>query len=76
MSEFFFGAGNGRVSQREGKRCDKIAQKHGASFVWVAMPEGHRFWFASPNRGNPFDRDTAAAVMAEVGRVQVRVVRS
>ena len=72
MSGFLFGAGNGRVSQREGKRCDRIAQKHGASFVWVKMPEGPRFWFACPNRGNPFDRDTAEAVMFEVGRVQVR----
>lgn len=73
MSEYFFGYGVGQVSASRAARVDKIARRHGASFVAPSMPEGPRFWFATPNRGEPFDRDTArtvlAAVQAELGGV-------
>lgn len=72
MGEHFFGTGRGRVSGRESARVDRIARRHGASFVAVSLPgDGPRFWFACPNRGEPFDGATARAVMAEVERVKV-----
>jgi hypothetical protein len=73
MSEFFFGLGRGRVSQHEAERCDRIARKHGAAFVAVRLPgDGPRYWFAGPNRGSGFDDRMAAAVMSEVGTVEVQ----
>ena len=66
MNEYFFGYGTGKVSATRAAKVDKIARRHGASFVAPEIPEGPRFWFAAPNRGEPFDRDTARAVLAAV----------
>ena len=73
MGEHFFGTGRGRVSARESARLERIARRHGASFVAVSLPgDGPRYWFLCPNRGEPFDGETARAVMADVGEVRVR----
>lgn len=71
MDEYFFGLGKGRVSDTERKRLDKIAEKHGAWFCPYRDPaEGPRYWFACPNRGEPFNGQTARAVMTEVGEIK------
>lgn len=75
-SEYMFGAGQGRVSAREWQRVDKIARKHGAAFCNPHLSgEGYRFWFSTLNRGHPFNEQTEARVMAEVGRVQTMARR-
>jgi hypothetical protein len=63
MSEFFFGVGSGHL----GKRAARIAAKHGVDLVNYTDPRGERrHWFATENRGSPFDDAIAAAVMAEL----------
>jgi hypothetical protein len=80
MSEYLFGVGSGQISDREAKRVEKIASKHGATFVRWCGPEclcgrncggcNYRFWFAGPNRGKPFDEWMADDVLAEVGEIK------
>lgn len=74
MNEYFFGLGPGWLP----KKADKIARKHEARLVNYTDPQctcGHgcaigeckssrRHWFACQNRGEPFDSQTAATVMA------------
>lgn len=76
MSEHFFGLGTGHLPQT----AAAIAKKHGAVLVNYTDPQckcGHgcpagkckasrRHWFACPNRGQPFDGQTAAAVLAAI----------
>jgi hypothetical protein len=67
MTEYLFGAGNGRVKTRVADRIDRIARKHGARFVSCVLPgDGPRYWFAGPNRGDPFDQAMADAVWGEL----------
>ena len=67
MSEHFFGLHSGHLT----KKADQIAEKHGAWHVNYDEFKGpgqieRRGWFACPNRGNPFDGATAAAVMTDI----------
>lgn len=67
MSEYFFGLGRGRIPSKIAKRADAIASKHGACLVNPRLPgEGYRYWFAGPNRGEPFDRAMARAVLDDL----------
>lgn len=67
MSEFMFGTGRGRIKASAAKRIDKIAGRHGASFVTADLPgDGPRYWFAGPNLGHPFDQAMADAVWADL----------
>lgn len=64
MSETFFGCGRGKVAKRIDRALTKLARKHGADFVAVDLPgDGPRYWFAAPNRGEPFDRALAKEVL-------------
>ena len=66
MSDFQFGYGSARVSDRAGHKIDRVARKHGARFVWCQMPEGWRYWFTAPNKGAPFDEHTKTSVLDAV----------
>ena len=67
----FFGLGNGKVSAKEEKRIQRIAEDHEAEFVTFQEPNGElRYWFECENKGEPFDSWTATAVMKEVGKVK------
>ena len=68
MSEYFFGTGSGKVAKSKAARLDALASKHGCFFVAVKLPEGARYWFGGPNRGEPFDRKMARAVLADAER--------
>ena len=60
MSEYMFGCGPGHLT----KRADQIAAEHGADLVNHTEPRGEkRHWFTIPNRGEPFDGQTAREVM-------------
>ncbi len=70
MSEYFFGTHSGHLK----KAADRIAEKHGAHHVNYSEYKGpgqieKRGWFACINRGNPFDQNTAAAVMADIDAI-------
>ena len=76
MSEYFFGITKTKPTAAEGKRRDKVARKHGGAYVEVNRKEGsalginngkYQGWFAIPNRGNPFDQQTAGEINAELG---------
>jgi hypothetical protein len=76
MNEHLFGLGDGWLP----KKADTIARKHGARLVNHTDPQckcgrncptgtckkSRRHWFACQNRGNPFDAQTANAVMADI----------
>jgi hypothetical protein len=67
VSEFNFGLGRGRLSAKDRRRVDAIAEKHGASFTNPRLPgDGDRYWFSGPNRGEPFDGQLARRVLAAV----------
>lgn len=62
MSEFFFGLGPGHLDH---EIVDPVAKEHESTLVNYTEPNGHkRHWFATRNRGAPFDRQTASACMA------------
>jgi hypothetical protein len=64
VTVYHFGLGRGRVDYATSRRVDEIAAEHGVDFVVVNLPgEGWRYWFNAPNRGEPFDRDLARAVL-------------
>jgi hypothetical protein len=74
VSDYFFGLGRGYVDKVTRARADDIAAEHGAWFVLVDLPgEGWRYWFAGPNRGEPFDRDLARAVLDELDAAGVEL---
>lgn len=71
MSEYLFGQGAGHLPQK----AARISKQHGATLVNYTDPgcscgygcsrgckANRRHWFAAPNRGNPFDQRTEAAV--------------
>lgn len=62
---YFFGVGNGKVSDTRAKALDRIAKRHDPHGFFTAanMPEGPRYWFPIPNCGAPFDRQTSAAIL-------------
>jgi hypothetical protein len=76
MSVYMFGGGKGHLPER----ADGIAMEHGASLVNHVdpgcscghgcrpgkCPRSRRHWFTGPNRGEPFDRDMARAVEADL----------
>lgn len=66
MSEFFFGMGSGHLPER----FDEIAQKHDARLVNYTDPGTgeKRHWFATQNRGNPYDGWVASDVMADIAK--------
>lgn len=67
MSEYFFGLGRGKVADSIRDRVDDICRAHNVAFVNPTMPgEGPRYWFAGPNRGEPFDKALRKAVMADL----------
>lgn len=70
MSEYMFGEGRGSVAEKTARRIDKIARKHDCCFISAMIPgDGHKFWFAGPNRGHPFDQAMARAVTADLEAV-------
>lgn len=66
MSEYMFGVSRRKPSRKDAKKMERVAERHGCTFVEANLPEGYRRWFAAPNRGAPFDRQTENAVMAEL----------
>ena len=75
MSEFLFGCGNGKVSKAEQARVAKAIQAAdiGCRVTFVAVDAigvGTRYWFAAPNRGNPFDQRVADATLKAVGHIK------
>lgn len=68
MSEYQFGQGPGHLP----KAANEIASRHGAEVVNYTEPRGHkRHWITCENRGEPFDGETARAVMADLVRAGI-----
>lgn len=64
-----FGGGTGHIDDERAEAINAIAERHGASFVAVDMPNGGpRFWFETPRKGPPFDGQVERAVLADVKR--------
>ena len=70
MNEYLFGSGNSHVSDTLGRKINRIAKRHDATFVWAKMPEGWRYWFAARNCGNPHDQATRDAVYADLAAAE------
>jgi hypothetical protein len=66
MSEYMFGVGRKRISTANARKINRIARNHGFRFVQADLPDGYRHWFAGPNEGFPFDRDTELAIRADL----------
>lgn len=65
--EYAFGGGRGELAKRVYDRADKIARKHECVLVNVDLPGGGwRYWFAGPNLGEPFNREMARDVYADL----------
>lgn len=63
MGEFMFGSGTGKLTAAERSIAERVAKKCGVSFAGnPKMPDGHRYWFTAPNRGEPFDSRAAREV--------------
>ena len=60
---YHFGLHSGHLTSE----ADRIARRHGATHVNYTEPNGERRgWHSGPNRGEPFDSDLAAEVLAAV----------
>lgn len=66
MSEHIFGSGREELSAHEVNRRRRIAQKHGADFIYARMPEGVRYWFTCESLGEPHDSRIAREVLEEI----------
>ena len=67
MSEHHFGVlQNRRIPASDVERIDAIAQTHGCCFVQIKDGNTWKAWFSGPNRGEPFDRAMATAVLDDV----------
>jgi hypothetical protein len=71
-----FGLGDGKVSSKEQKRIQLVAEKHEATFFTYEENGNFRYWFSCQNKGEPFDSWTATAVMKEVGQVKTITKKS
>jgi hypothetical protein len=63
----FFGVRRGKLTANEVALRERVAAKHGVDFVYATIPgTGPQSWFECTNRGEPFNRDTANAVLADL----------
>ena len=67
MSENMFGVSRTKPTRKVAEQIDQIAKKHGAYLVEASIPgTGYQRWFCSPNHGEPFNREVALAVHADL----------
>lgn len=67
MSEHMFGGGTGELTDEAIRAIDEIAARHDFTVVTYTEPRGEkRYWFAGPNRGNPFDGQAEKAIWADL----------
>lgn len=73
MSEFMFSVSRTRVTAKQVRQLQRIAKKHGASFIEVSGPQfgGYQSWFTSRNMGAPFDQQRADAVAADIAAAKI-----
>lgn len=74
-SRYLFGVSHngGRTAGRERDRRQAIAARHGCEWTEIYDKSGGwwKSWFSCPNRGEPFDSQTADAVMRDVKEEKV-----
>lgn len=69
MASYHFGLGRGHLPEE----ADQIARRHDARLVNYTEPNGEkRHWFTTQNLGDPFDRATAQAVLADLEDAGIR----
>jgi hypothetical protein len=67
MCEHYFGVSRKKISRATAKTMERVAEKHGCCLVEATIPgTGYQRWFAGPNYGDPFDRETASVVLDEL----------
>lgn len=79
MSEYLFGTVHHKLSAREVWRRDRICREEGG-YGFSQIDESHGTaaggrwlgWYSGPNRGNPFDQELAARVLARVAAGRAR----
>lgn len=65
-SPHFFGVGHRKLSVKDVRLAERVDKDHGADLVQVKLPDGSWcYWFETPNRGDPFNRDVQRAVMQD-----------
>ena len=81
MNEYMFGVSTKPITAAEAARRDAIAKKFGGTFVGPLTDAGNglreqiveltacegKCWYAIPNRGSPFNRETENKILAAVG---------
>ena len=69
MNEYTFGVSTKPITAAEAARRDAIAKKFGGTFVGPLTAAGNegKCWYAIPNRGSPFNRETENKILAAVG---------
>lgn len=64
MSEYFFGVGRGQLRAEVREKINALASTRDSYIINTNTPgEGWRYWFAGPNRGEPFDSSMKLGVM-------------
>jgi hypothetical protein len=66
MGEHMFGLGNGELTEEAVAAIDEIAGAHECKIVPYEEQGRHRYWFAGPNLGFPFDRAMERAVWGDL----------
>lgn len=69
MSEHIFGVTYEPITKAEGRRRDRIAGKHGGSFVGPVSVPGNRAkgWFVIENMGEPFNSRRSEEILKACG---------
>ncbi len=70
--EYMFGVRRGKIDRKIVRKIERIAKKHGVTFVYADIPgNGTQAWFAGPNYGSPFDAALARSVFADLEKAGI-----
>jgi hypothetical protein len=74
-SDYLFGGGSGKISNRITNALHDIAQERGAYFIAADTPEGARYWFGVQRQGEPIDSQTARDVLQDAEQAGLWPIR-
>ena len=74
MSAYMFGVSRRKISRNEVRIMESVAKRHGVTLVEATVPgTGYQRWFEVRNYGEPFNTETARAVIEEITQRGVEV---
>lgn len=74
MSEYFFGVGCAKLAASFVKKIEEALKDTDVSLANPNLPgEGYRYWFAGPNRGDPWNTEMERDVFERLERAGIKL---